>query len=272
MPEIPEIASRAHELNAVLPGKTISGADVFQPKCLNLPVEQFTQGLTGAVVDRVSYHGKWIKVHTNQGWLLINMGMGGEILLVNRANLPEKHAVVIDFRDESCLSISFWWFGHVHYVTERALLSHAPTARLGPNVLDLSLEDFRRVTAGQRTNVKTFLLDQSRVAGIGNAYAHDILFLARIHPLRKMDSLTPVEIAALYQAIQDGLRPSLALNGAFYEKDIYGKPGGFTLDRILIGYRENAPCPECGTPIVKIKTGSTSSFICPKHQSLELVF
>ena len=272
MPEIPEIASRARELNVVLPGKTIQGTEVLQSKCLNLPVEQFAQGLTGAMVDRVGYHGKWIQVHTSQGWLLINMGMGGEILLVTRASLPEKHTVVIEFTDESCLSLSFWWFGHVHYVLEGSLPSHAPTAKLGPNVLDLSLEDFRRLTTGQRTTVKTFLLDQSRVAGIGNAYAHDILFLARIHPLRKMDSLTPVEIAALYQGIQDGLRPSLALNGAFYEKDIYGKPGGFTLDRILIGYRENAPCPECGTPIVKIKTGSTSSFICPKHQSLELVF
>ena len=269
MPEVPEIASRARELNTVLPGKMISGVEINQPKCLNVPVEQFSSGLVGAVVDKAGYHGKWIQVHTNQGWLLINLGMGGDILLVNRETLPEKHTIVIDFMDGTCLSLSFWWFGHVHYVPEGSLSSHAPTAKLGPNVLDLSLEDFRRVTAGQRTTVKTFLLDQSRVAGIGNAYAHDILFMARIHPLRKMDSLSPDEIDGLYKGIQDGLRPSLEENGAFYEKDIYGRPGGFALERILIGYRENSPCPECGTPIVKIKTGSTSSFICPQHQPLK---
>lgn len=269
MPEVPEIASRARELNAALPGKRISGVEINQPKCLNVSVEQFSAGLTGAVVDRAGYHGKWIQVHTNQGWLLINLGMGGDILLVNRETLPEKHTIVFDFNDGSCLSLSFWWFGHVHYVQEGSLASHAPTAKLGPNVLDLSLEDFRRMTTGQRISVKTFLLDQSRVAGIGNAYAHDILFLARIHPLRKMDSLTPDEIGALYQGIQDGLRPSLEVNGAFYEKDIYGQPGGFAMERIIIGYRENSPCPECGTPIVKIKTGSTNSFICPTHQPFE---
>ncbi|HWR67209.1 MAG TPA: DNA-formamidopyrimidine glycosylase family protein [Bellilinea sp.] len=271
MPEVPEIASRAREHNAALPGKRINGVEILQPKCLNVPVEVFSTGLIGALVESAGYHGKWIQVHTNQGWLLINMGMGGDILLVTPATLPAKHTIFIQFSDDTCLSLSFWWFGHVHYVPEGSLASHAPTAKLGPNVLDLSLEDFRRLAAGQGTSVKTFLLDQSRVAGIGNAYAHDILFLARIHPLRKMDSLTSDEIDALYQGIQDGLRPSLEVNGAFYEKDIYGRPGGFAMERILIGYRENAPCPECGTPIVKIKTGSTSSFICPTHQPFEVV-
>jgi len=271
MPEVPEIASRARELNAALPGKRISGVEILQPKCLNVPVEVFSAGLSGAVVESAGYHGKWIQVHTNQGWLMINMGMGGDILLVTLATLPAKHTIVIQFSDNTYLSLRFWWFGHVHYVPEESLASHAPTAKLGPNVLDLSLEDFRHLTAGQRTSVKTFLLDQSRLAGIGNAYAHDILFLARIHPLRKMDSLSPLEIDALFQGIQNGLRPSLALNGAFYEKNIYGQPGGFALDQILIGYRENSPCPECGTPIIKIKTGSTSSFICPTHQPFEVV-
>ena len=145
---------------------------------------------------------------------------------------------------------------------------HAPTAKLGPNVLDLSLEDFRRLIAQQRAAVKSYLLDQSRIAGIGNAYIHDILFMARIHPLRRLESLAPAEVDGLYQAIQDGLRPSMAKNGAFYEKDIYGQKGGFGMDEILIGYRENQPCPRCQTPIIKIKTGSTSSFICPSCQAL----
>lgn len=271
MPEVPEIASRARELNTALAGKTISAIEILQPKCLNVPVEEFTAGLIGAVIENAAYHGKWIQVHTTQGWLLVNLGMGGEILLATRATMPEKHTIVFDFSDASCLSISFWWFGHVHYAAEGRLQSHAPTAKLGPNVLDLSLEDFRRIVARQRTSVKSYLLDQSRIAGIGNAYIHDILFLARIHPLRRLESLSSAEVDGLYQAIQDGLRPSLEKNGAFYEKDIYGQKGGFGMDEILIGYRENQPCPRCQTPIIKIKTGSTSSFICPSCQALSSV-
>lgn len=266
MPEIPEIASRASELDSVLRGKKIQSIEILQPKCLNGSPEDFLSGLTGAKITGVIYHGKWIQVKTTQGWLLINLGMGGEILLVDRNSLPEKHRVIFDFSDDSCLSINFWWFGHVHY--SPSLEVHAPSAKLGPNVLSVSREEFRRLTSGQRVGVKTFLLDQSRIAGIGNAYIHDILFMAKIHPQRRMDSLSLDELDMLYQAIQDGLMPSLAKGGAFYEVNIFGQKGGFSMDDIQVGYREGQPCPTCKTPIVKIKTGSTSSFICPICQTL----
>lgn len=266
MPEIPEIASRAQEMDLALRGKTINSVEVLQPKSLNLPPDEFSSHLVGATIDRVNYHGKWIQVQTSKGWLLINLGMGGEILLVDRSSLPEKHRLIFDFNDGTCLSINFWWFGYVHYAEK--LDNHTQSARLGLNVLDISLEDFRRLTAGQRVGVKTFLLDQSRIAGIGNAYIHDILFLAKIHPLRRLENLSPEEVDRLYNGIQDGLRPSLEKGGAFYEVSIFGEKGGFTFDQILVGYRENQPCPTCHTPITKIKTGSNSSFICPSCQPL----
>lgn len=266
MPEIPEIASRASELDSVLRGKTIQSIEILQPKCLNGSPEDFLSGLTGAKITGVIYHGKWIQVQTTQGWLLINLGMGGEILTVDRNSLPEKRRVIFDFSDGSCLSINFWWFGHVHYSS--SLEVHAPSAKLGPNVLSISREEFHRLTSGQRVGVKTFLLDQSRIAGIGNAYIHDILFMAKIHPQRRMDSLSFDELDMLFQGIQDGLRPSLAKGGAFYEVNIFGQKGGFSMDDIQVGYREGQPCPTCKNPIVKIKTGSTSSFICPLCQTL----
>jgi formamidopyrimidine-DNA glycosylase len=112
------------------------------------------------------------------------------------------------------------------------------------------------------------LLDQSRIAGIGNAYIHDILFMAGLHPLRKIDSLSDGEIPRLFQAIQDGLEVSIAKGGAAYEVDLFGKKGGFQVEDIQVGYREGQPCPRCATLIQKIKTGSTSSFICPSCQPL----
>ncbi len=141
-------------------------------------------------------------------------------------------------------------------------------AKLGPNILDMSKEDFETLLLSQnkKTRVKALLLDQSKVAGIGNAYIHDILFLARLHPNRLVASLSSSERAGLYQAVQDGLLPSLDKNGAFYETDLYGQKGRFTMEDILIGYREGNPCPRCSSSILKIRTGSTSSFICPVCQ------
>ena len=263
MPEIPEIASRASEMHQELAGKLIQQVEVLQPKCINLPVDEFSQAILGAKIESVTHHGKWIKVLTNQGWILINLGMGGEILLNTADQLPPKYRLVIKFEDQTNLTVNFWWFGYVHFCPLEHLTAHPMLGKLGPDILDLSDSDFIALIQKQKGKLKTTLLDQSKVAGIGNAYIHDILFLARLHPLRAITSLSEAELRGLYQAIQDGLRPSLSKGGAFYEMNLYGKKGGFQMEDILIGYRENSPCPQCGTPIQKIKTGSTSSFICP---------
>jgi len=266
MPETPEITSRALEMNKELSGKTIQSFEILQPKCLNVTSDELNLFLNQATIESVSHHGKWIMVRTTQGWLLINLGMGGEILLVNRNQMPAKYRVVFDFTDETCLAINFWWFGYVHFCPLDGLADHPMLSKLGPNVLDLNEEDFINLLKVQKGKLKAFLLDQKRVAGIGNAYIHDILFLAKLHPNRVIASLSPAEMSALFKGIQDGLRPSLAKGGAFYEMNLYGQKGGFQMQDIIIGYRENTPCPQCGTLIQKIKTGSTSSFICPNCQ------
>lgn len=271
MPELPEITSRAREMRKELVGKTIAGIEVLQPKSLNIPEETFIGALRGARLLDVTSRGKWLFVETDKGWLLLNLGMGGEILLVTRATLPEKRRLIFDFDDDTCLTVNFWWFGYAHYVPPGELDSHSMTAKLGPNVNELAAEDIGAMIKGRRVRIKSFLLNQSQVAGIGNAYVHDILFMARLHPLRTVNTLTDAEVNELTKAIRDGLQPSIDKGGAFYEVNLYGEKGGFTMDDILIGYREGQPCPNCDTPIEKIKTGSTSSFICLRCQQLDPV-
>ncbi len=266
MPEYPEIAARTREMNELLRGKTIAAVEVLQPKCLNISEKQFKESMTGAMLRGTTQRGKWLATDTSQGWLLLNMGMGGELLLVDRIHLPEKHRLIFDFTDGTCLTVNFWWFGYAHYLPPGPLEAHEQLAKLGPNVLDVDLVQFRKLVEGQRAGVKAFLLDQTRLAGIGNAYIHDILWLARIHPLRKLNTLSDEEIGRLWQGIQDGLHPSLEKGGAFYEVSLRGEKGGFLLDDILTGYREGEPCRRCGAAIVKIKTGGTTSFICPACQ------
>lgn len=255
-------------MRKALVGKTIVEIEVLQPKCLNVPVKAFRKGLVRARLLDVTCRGKWLFVETTRGWLLINLGMGGEILLVKRTALPKKRRLIIDFDDGACLTLNFWWFGYAHYVPANNLGKHAMTAKLGPSALDLTAEELREILKGCRGSIKSFLLDQSRIAGIGNAYIHDILFMAGLHPLRKIHTLGEDELASLSKAIERGLRPSADKGGAFYELNLHGKPGGFKVEDIMIGYREGKACPSCGTQIQKIKTGSTSTFICPSCQPL----
>ena len=266
MPELPEIASRAREMNKELTGKTIRKVEVLQPKCLNVSTKKFASALEDAKLGGTSYHGKWLFTETTKGYLLINMGMGGELLLVDSKSMPEKWRIAFHFTDRTTLAVNFWWFGYTHYAA--ALAKHKMSAKLGPNAIDVTLAEFREMLGKRRGAIKSFLLNQERIAGIGNAYVHDILFLAGLHPLRTIDTLTDDEVEALWNGIQKGLKPSLRKRGAFYERDLYGKRGGFKMKDILVGYREGKPCPSCGEKVVKIKTGGTSSFICPKCQPL----
>jgi formamidopyrimidine-DNA glycosylase len=266
MPEVPEIKSRAREMASALKGKIITKVKVIQPKSLNMTAEDFSNAVVLAEIKSVSQHGKWIKIHSTRGWILMNLGMGGEILLVDENRLPEKFRVLFEFSDRSCLAINFWGFGYVHYCEEQELGNHPMLSKLGPEILELSEREFIAIIKIQKGKLKKFLLDQSKISGIGNAYIHDILFLAGLHPDLEVKELDDAQIQKLFQSIQGGLLPSLEKGGAFYEMNLFGEKGGFLMEDILIGYRENQPCPRCGTLIQKIKTGSTSSYLCPTCQ------
>jgi formamidopyrimidine-DNA glycosylase len=268
MPELPEIATFARDMQKELAGRTISAIEVLQPKCLNIPEEEFQNALTGAQILAVTPRGKWLQVETTRGWLLLNLGMGGEILLTSRDYLPEKYRIIFDLADGAALVVNFWWFGHAHHVAN--LADHAMTAGLGPNALDLSLDEFRELLRGRRGGIKAFLLNQKRIAGIGNVYGQDPLFKAGIHPLRRINTLSDDEIDALYHAIRETLQESIDHGGSHWEQNLYGEHGGWDSNFFLVAYREGKPCPTCGTAVEKIKTGSTSTHICPNCQPLEI--
>jgi len=269
VPELPEITCRAREMSEAVVGRRIVGAKVRQPKCLNVSVDDFNAGLVGAQIRGVTHHGKWLISETSQAYFLLNLGMGGEVLLVRQDGLPETWRVRLDFEDGDALAINFWWFGYAHTAPHDDLAQHTMSAVLGPNAFDIDLDTFRELLAGRRGRIKSLLLDQKRIAGIGNAYIHDILFRAKLHPLRTVPTLSDDDVCALHEAIRAELTRSIDKGGASYELSLHGKPGGFTAEDLLVGYREGKPCPQCGTPIEKLKTGSTSSFICPHCQPLD---
>jgi formamidopyrimidine-DNA glycosylase len=158
-----------------------------------------------------------------------------------------------------------WWFGFAHYAADPA--EHPMVGRLGPHALGLSLDEFQALLKGRRGAIKMFLLDQDRIAGIGNVYVQTPLWRAKIHPLRPIPTLTDGEVASLWQALREVLQGSINAGGAPFELNLYGQKGGWD-DPYLFHWEEGAPCPVCGTPLAKIRTGSTGSYICPGCQSL----
>jgi formamidopyrimidine-DNA glycosylase len=235
-----------------------------------MPAEEFAALLQGRTIGNIMPRGKWIITALEpEAYFLLSLGMGGDVRY-HKPGEPaqEKYQLKLDFDDRSSLSIAFWWFGYAHAATAEGLAAHKMTTSLGPSPLDdraFTYEYFSSLFKGSRKTIKSLLIDQKLIAGIGNVYVQDTLFRARLRPDRKASELSDKDIEALYRAIHDNLKEAIALGGT-PERDLYGRPGRLGQDKFLVGYREGLPCPECGTVIEKIKTGSTSSYICPRCQ------
>jgi formamidopyrimidine-DNA glycosylase len=273
VPELPEIAVISRQMNKEITGKRITDIEARQPKNLNMPVKEFMKIAKGKTVKNVSSKGKWTVIKLDPAYyMFINRGMNADVLYFTpKQKLPEKYQFKLTFADKTGFTIQFQWFGYVHLVSEKNLGKNKITAQLGISPMDkeFTLEHFENLLANKKAGIKSFLIDQKNVAGIGNVYIQDILFKAKLHPNRKISTLSKKEKTNLYNAIGDVLNHSIKLGGLTYEKDFYGQTGKFTINEFLVGYKTGKPCPTCKTPIEKIKTGTTSSYICPKCQTLQ---
>ena len=268
--ELPEIVILSGQMDEALRGKTIVRVEVANPKCLNMPLDEFRAALVGRTVEAVEPRGKWVFISLDGGLrLLYNTGMGADTLYFrDEARAPEKYHQKVVFSDGSGFTVRVYWFSYLHLVHRNRLGEHRLTAGMGLSPLDpaFTLSRFRELLDGKRKAVKGLLMDQRVVAGIGNVYIHDPLFLAGIHPLRKANTLTDAETGKLYDSIRLVLNESLKAGGLAYERNFHGAIGGYGKGSYRVAYREGEPCPVCGTVIEKIKTGSTSSYICPRCQ------
>ncbi len=272
MAELPEIFLLAEQMKKTLLGKTIQSVTLLQEKCINLPPHEFQERATGAKIEDVRYKGKWIITKLNNGEnILLSLGMGADVFYFdNIKNQAGKFQVRVVFSDGTGYTIRFWWFGRFFLVSDGELESEPNTKEIGIDPYDerFTPEYFSSLLKGKKTQVKAFLLNQKNVSGIGNMYMHDILFKARLHPQKKISELNDDDIRRLYESIMYILNLSREKGAFGYEKDFFGRKGGYTLDQFLVGYKENQPCPVCGEKIALIKTGSTSSYICPACQKL----
>jgi formamidopyrimidine-DNA glycosylase len=273
MAELPEIAKLSGQMRETLYGKTVKSVILLQEKCANIPADEFQKRVTGGRIEDVRNKGKWIitKLHNGEN-ILLSLGMGADVLYFeNEKDHGEKYQVKMIFTDGSGYTARFWWFGKFLLVSENELATEPNTKDIALDPFDekFTFEYFSSLLKGKKTRIKAFLMDQKNVSGIGNMYMHDILFKARLHPLKKISDMNEEEIELLYNGITDVLNLSREKGTFAYESDFFGEKGGYTTEDFLVGYKENKPCPVCGETIVSIKTGSTASFICPACQKNE---
>ena len=271
--ELPELTVLAREMSTEIVGRVFSEVDVENPKCLNMPLDEFKNAIKGRYIRSVECRGKWLFIGLDSDrTLLFNPGMGVDIMHFERGGiLPDRYHIRFGLDNGAGFTIRVWWFCYLHLMDSPRLGDHKLTACLGRSPLEkeFTLGYFKELLAGRGGNIKSFMLDQKNIAGIGNVYIQDILFNARLHPKRQISSITSEEREALFRSMVDILNRSIELGGLAYERDFYGNKGGYGHEQFKIAYKSGEHCPNCDEIIQKIKTGSTSSFICPNCQPLD---
>jgi formamidopyrimidine-DNA glycosylase len=271
MAELPEITVLASQMLRVLKGKVLTGVVINQPKCLNVSKKVFLSRILHNRVEKIIPRGKWIFMYFRDGneVLLLNTGMGADIVHFKSKEGIQKEPwqFRFDFDDGSGFTIRFWWFGYVYIARQGREIEAAGNPGPSPFEDTFTFEWFDELLERKkRMGIKNLLMNQKLVSGIGNVYVQDVLFLARTHPLQKIEELSRSRRKKLYEAIHTVLGSAVKRGMPSYEKDFFGKPGSWSIESLLVGYRTGKPCPECGATIEKIKTGSTSTYICPQCQ------
>lgn len=269
MPELPEVETYIREIAGDLQGREVRGGEILWPRTVAEPSpDAFLHGMRGRRFERFGRRGKYMLLGLdNDQSLIVHLRMTGE-LRVESSDLPlEKHTrLVLDLDEGLRLRFSDQRkFGRLWLVTDTQSVLH----RLGPEPLDADFTPAVLAAAltGRRASIKAMLLDQSIVAGVGNIYADEALFLAHIRPTRTGESLSAPEVAALRQAVQDVLALGIEMRGSSLQNYTppTGEKGSFQ-DLHKVFRRTGQPCPVCGHPIERIKLVQRSTHFCPHCQ------
>jgi formamidopyrimidine-DNA glycosylase len=275
MPELPEVETIRRRLAAVLEGATIAKAEIVDPR-LTRPVAPsvVADALVGERIASVDRRGKYLLWRLESGrTLVVHFRMTGSLRHARAGELPDdtyrRATLVLDsgtdvaYRDVR--RFGTW------ELLDPAHLRPYLAARLGPEPLAPSFTAARlaRILERRRAPIKAVLLDQRRIAGIGNIYADEALWRARIHPRRPAGELNALEVARLHRAIRAALRQGVELQGSTLRDYVTpdGDDGGMQHEFHVYG-RLGEPCDRCGRPIERIVVAGRGTWLCPRCQPL----
>jgi len=273
MPELPEVETVKRTLDKKITGLTITGVDISMPKIIREPTpEEFSTQITGCRITRLGRRGKYLLLYlTGDNILIIHLRMTGRLVYTEQCEPPAKHThVVFSLSDGNQLRfIDMRQFGRLQLAPVQALNQVKGLKDLGPEPLErqFSRDYLRRELKRKRVRIKSLLLDQTFIAGLGNIYADEALHRARLNPKCIANSLSPREVANLYHSIIEVLQEGIENRGTTFRDYVDGDGRKGNYQELLRVYnREGCPCPQCGTAIVRIKVGGRSSYFCPTCQ------
>jgi formamidopyrimidine-DNA glycosylase len=274
MPELPEVETIKEDLRELVVGSTVERAEVLDPALVEQPPqEEFVRRLGGVRVTGARRRAKHLIVELGSGdALVLQLKIGGQLLLVPPVEEPRTALMLVLHLDGDR---RLFLRDQTGFTRARMLDKGELEARLsalGPEPLEegFAVEYLRETLGGRRAQIKPLILDQKVVAGVGNIYADEILFDARLHPRRKANTLSEAEWRALYEAIRENLAAGVEHRGTTVRlyRDLLNRPGEHQ-NYLRVFEKHGEPCPDgCEGEVVQEKVGGRPTHYCPACQRL----
>ncbi len=268
MPELPEVETVKETLKLKLIGKKIKDVKVYYDGIIAYPeVKEFSKQIKNLPIKDIKRRGKWLMFDLDNYYLLSHLRMEGKYFFKNKEDKLDNHEHVVFTldNDEELRYRDTRKFGKMYLIKKEDINSIGPIKDLGLEPWDDSLtkEYLRSKYKNKRLPIKTVLLDQSIIVGIGNIYADEILFLSKLNPLIKCCDLKDNDLNNIIKYTKEVLEKAIKLGGTTIRTytSVDGVHGRFQ-NELLIHGKDNDVCPNCGQPVEKIRVGGRGTYYC----------
>ena len=275
MPEMPEVEIIRRYLDTQVAGKTIMNLDIRLPRMIKWPdVEGFRALVTGRTIKSMNRRGKYLLMELdNDSKVVFHLRMTGRLVYEPTGETSDHHARVI-FHLQDGASLVYGdtrTLGTIHGLKPQELGMLKGLAEMGPEPLsaEFTAEYLDKTAKQRKVAIKSFLLNQKYIGGIGNIYADEALFLAGIHPLRPANSLTQAECNSLWESVNKVIAAGIADGGTTFRDYQNGEGGkGSHQEHLYVYGRKGEQCRNCGAVIERITVGGRGTHFCPKCQEV----
>ncbi len=270
MPELPEVETTRRGIERVAAGAQVRELRVYDPR-LRWPVDaHWAQALAGQQLRAVDRRGKYLLLRLTHGAVLLHLGMSGSLRVLPADTPLQKHDQ-LDLVLDSGVAVRLndpRRFGSLHYTTEDPA-AHRLLRHLAPEPFDAAFDAayLERITRRRRAPIKQVLMNGRLVTGVGNIYASEALFRARVNPRRAAGRLSHSDCARLVRGVRGALTAAIRAGGTTLRDYVGtdGNPGAFR-QKLYVYERDGKRCRVCGTLVKKIRQGQRSSYYCPRCQ------
>lgn len=272
MPELPEVETVRKTLLHLIQGKEVRDIDVFYDKIIrNVSISEFKTRVRNKTIENIERYGKYLLIDLGEDVLISHLRMEGKYFIKNTDFPKEKHEhIIFYFTDGETLRYhDTRKFGTMDLVPKEELYTKSPITKLGPEPFEerMSLTYLREKLSKKTIAIKSALLDQTIMTGLGNIYVDEVLFLSKLHPTTPSNSLSDKKISLLIENSVRVLNKAINLGGTTIRSytSSLGVTGRFQ-NELNVHTKEGESCPVCSSTILKTKVNGRGTYYCPKCQ------